>query len=204
MRIPVRYDSLICVTWLIHTYICDMTASYVFPRDMSDSSPIWLINKRDKTNLICVTWLVHMRFCVTWLIHMQFSVTWLIHMRFCVTWLIHMRFYVTWLIHMRFCVTWLIHMRFCVTWLIHMRAKTFRDYVIRRIRISDVNRKFVLYESLICVTWFVHVSPFLSQYIYAYINTCRYIYTSPTWETKETKWADMVWQKSGKENLGEL
>jgi len=50
MRIPVWYDSITCMTWLIHTYICDMTESYVFPCDMTNSCEIRLINMRDMTN----------------------------------------------------------------------------------------------------------------------------------------------------------
>jgi len=78
--------------------------------------------------------------------------------------------------------------------------------------LRDKTHSYKRRESQIRVIWITYmcdvvctcVSFSLSVHICIYINTCRYIYTSPTWETKETKWADMMWLKSGKENLGEL
>ena len=113
------YESFICVTWLIHSFIwvprlthmCDMTHSPVW--HVSFICVAWLIHICDMTHLymwhdsfICVPWLIHMR-------DMTHSYVW--HDSFtCVTWHTHMR-------DMTYAYVWY-HAFTCVTWLIHMRV----------------------------------------------------------------------------------
>jgi len=91
----VRFDSFICVTWLIR--MCDMTHSYVWHD--SFTCVTWLIHMCDMTHsyvrhdtLICVTWHTHMCdmthsyvwhdsfICVTWLICVTCDVAFVMHL----------------------------------------------------------------------------------------------------------------------------
>ena len=128
----------------------------------------------------CVTWLIHMHnlwqdpsICtwhdsfigVTWLIHMCVSVqqvrfdlsmcawAWLIHicdMTHSYMW--HDSFiYVTWLIHI--CDQTPVNVRFSPSgaiWLIYMHMAGF-------IHMCDVTRSPMWHDSLICVTWLIHM-----------------------------------------------
>jgi len=171
-RLVLWRDAFVCATWLIHTYMCDMTRSWV----QCDS-------------FICVTWFIHgckmihsrarrnhsrvLRasfICVTWLIYacdMTHPVTWLIHTFdathsyvwrdsfICVTWLIHVRDMIRtydvqhcWRsLHRQFHALCVCGMTDSCAW-----YDSFM-YVTWRIHVRDMTHSCVGSDAFMCVTW---------------------------------------------------
>ena len=145
------HDSLIGVTWLIHT--CDMT----HPRSR------WQIARHD--SFVIVIWLNHMcDMTQSWVRRVAHWHVWHDPVM-CVTWLIY-----TWAMTQScarrgslLCMTRPIHMCdmtnlygshdsfICVTWLIHM---------------CDMAHSYVWHDSFICVTWLIHMCDMTHSYVW--------------------------------------